>query len=90
MGIGGITLETGKALGQSLSLETLGKEFDAVFLGLGLSGVNALTAEGAGLDGVEDAVDFIAALRQAGDRAEIPVGRKVVVIGGPNSWARRM
>ena len=29
-----------------------------------------------------DAVDFIAELRQAGDLAKLPVGRRVVVIGG--------
>ena len=32
--------------------------------------------------GVEDAVDFIAELRQARDLASLPVGRRVVVIGG--------
>ena len=32
--------------------------------------------------GVEDAVDYIAELRQASDLATLPVGRRVVVIGG--------
>ena len=49
---------------------------------LGLAGVNALRAEGENAAGVEDAVDFIAALRQAEDLAALPVGRRVVVIGG--------
>jgi glutamate synthase (NADPH/NADH) small chain len=31
---------------------------------------------------VHDAVDFIAGLRQAGDKGAIPIGRNVVVIGG--------
>ncbi|WP_375690934.1 NAD(P)-dependent oxidoreductase [Pseudooceanicola sp. LIPI14-2-Ac024] len=82
LGIGGITVETGKAIGQGLTLDTLQEEFDAVFLGLGLSGVNALEAEGADRAGVTDAVDFIAGLRQADDLATLPVGRNVVVIGG--------
>ena len=56
--------------------------YDAVFLGLGLGGVNALRAEGEDADGVENAVEFIAALRQAEDLAALPVGRRVVVIGG--------
>jgi glutamate synthase (NADPH/NADH) small chain len=34
------------------------------------------------LYGVQDAVDFIAALRQAEDLSTLPVGRQVVVIGG--------
>lgn len=80
--IGGITIETGKALGKDLSLEALGANYDAVFLGVGLGGVNALRAEGENKDGVRDAVDFIAELRQAGDLTRLPVGRNVVVIGG--------
>lgn len=80
--IGGITVETGRALGSDLSLESLQAEFDAVFLGMGLGGVNGLSVEGADKDGVLDAVDFIADLRQASDVANVPVGRDVVVIGG--------
>jgi glutamate synthase (NADPH/NADH) small chain len=37
------------------------------------------------MDGVEDAVAYIARLRQAPDLARLPVGRKVVVIGGGNT-----
>ena len=80
--IGGITIETGRALGADLTLEALKAEFDAVFLGMGLGGVNALGAQGEDKDGVLDAVDFIADLRQASDVARVPVGRDVVVIGG--------
>ena len=82
MQIGGITLETGRALGRDLALETLRAEFDAVFLGIGLGGVNALGLEGEARDGIDDAVDFIAELRQAEDLAALPIGRDVVVIGG--------
>ncbi|OAM75306.1 NAD(P)-dependent oxidoreductase [Devosia elaeis] len=82
--IGGITIELGQALGRELSLAQLSTDFDAVFLGIGLGGVNALRAEGEkeGLHGLQDAVDFIAELRQATDLATLPVGRRVVVIGG--------
>ncbi len=80
--IGGITVENGKALGRDITLDALKAEYDAVFLGIGLGGVNALNAEGEDKDGVLDAVDFIADLRQAGDLSALPVGRDVVVIGG--------
>ncbi|MCT8159903.1 NAD(P)-dependent oxidoreductase [Pseudoruegeria sp. SHC-113] len=80
--IGGIRMETGKALGAALSIDALREEFDAVFLGIGLAGVNALRAEGEDKGGVEDAVSFIAGLRQAKDLSALPVGRNVVVIGG--------
>lgn len=82
MQIGGITTEHGKCLGADLSLDALQTAYDAVFLGIGLAGVNALRAEGETKVGVRDAVDFIAELRQAGDLSALPVGRNVVVIGG--------
>ncbi|GAB5432058.1 MAG: NAD(P)-dependent oxidoreductase [Epibacterium sp.] len=80
--IGGITIEYGQGLGAGLTLDGLQADFDAVFLSVGLQGVNALRAEGEDKDGVRDAVDFIAELRQAEDLRALPVGRNVVVIGG--------
>ncbi|WP_296426863.1 NAD(P)-dependent oxidoreductase [Yoonia sp.] len=82
LGIGGIAVETGKRLGADLSLDALSEVFDAVFVGVGLGGVNALRAPGEDMDGVTDAVDFIADLRQTNDLASLAVGRDVVVIGG--------
>ena len=82
LSIGGIKIETGKIFGQHFTLKSLKADYDAVFLGLGLAGVNALGAEGEEGGGVEDAVDYIAELRQAKDLAKLPVGRRVVVIGG--------
>jgi len=80
--IGGISIEYGRGLGMGLTLDGLQSDFDAVFLSVGLQGVNALRAEGEDKDGVRDAVDFIAELRQAEDLSALPVGRNVVVIGG--------
>ncbi|WP_299757098.1 NAD(P)-dependent oxidoreductase, partial [uncultured Boseongicola sp.] len=82
MQIGGITLRSGEGLGAELSLSGLRSEFDAVFLGIGLSGVNALRADGEDRENVSDAVEFIEGLRQTGDLSSLPVGRSVVVIGG--------
>jgi glutamate synthase (NADPH/NADH) small chain len=82
MKIGGIEVAWGQALGAGLKLKELREEFDAVFLGIGLGGVNALGLKGEERDGVRPAVDFIAELRQAEDLAALPVGRRVVVIGG--------
>jgi dihydropyrimidine dehydrogenase (NAD+) subunit PreT len=80
--IGGIEVKTGQMLGRDFTLGDLSAEYDAVFLGLGLSGVNALRAEGEDLEGVADAVAYISDLRQAADKAEIAIGRRVVVLGG--------
>lgn len=80
--IGGIEIVTGQALGRDFTLAELQAKYDAVFLGMGLGGVNALRADNEAADGVTNAVDFIAELRQASDLAALPVGRRVVVIGG--------
>ncbi|HFC05549.1 MAG TPA: NAD(P)-dependent oxidoreductase [Rhizobiales bacterium] len=82
LSIGGIEIEYGKKLGTDIELGRLSKEFDAVFLGLGLGATNSLGIAGDDLDGVQDAVDYIAQLRQASDLSNLPVGREVVVIGG--------
>ena len=81
-GIGGIDIQSGVTLGRDVSLGALCEKHDAVFLAMGLSGVNALGLEGETASGFENAVDFIARLRQAEDKSEVPVGRRVVVIGG--------
>mgnify|MGYP003598858800 FL=1 len=80
--IGGIRIQHGWRFAGAASLDTLQTEFDAVFLGLGLSKVQALGLPGEDLAGVRNAVDFIAELRQADDVATVPIGHHVVVIGG--------
>jgi len=80
--IGGIALETGSALGRDITIHGLKDAYDAVFLSIGLGGVNALGVAGADKSGVRAAVDFIADLRQSEDLGTLPVGRHVVVIGG--------
>ncbi len=82
LSIGGIELRTGVALGRDITLDGLRADFDAVFLGLGLGGVNTLGVPEPQAAGIADAVAFIADLRQASDLAALPVGRHVIVIGG--------
>ncbi len=82
LSIGGIQIRHGQKLGEQITLANLSLVYDAVFLGMGLSGVNALGLAGESAGGVDDAVGFIADLRQASDYAAVPVGRRVIVIGG--------
>jgi len=82
LSIGGIEIQYGRLLGRDLTLDELGSDYDAVFLAIGLAGVNALGLAGEQLGGVENAVDFIARLRQATDFSLLPIGRRVLVIGG--------
>lgn len=81
LSIGGITPKTNCRLGRDITLDGLLSEYDAVFLGLGLAGVNALGIAEPELPGLRNAVDFIAELRQS-EPSNVVVGRKVVVIGG--------
>ena len=83
--VGGIEIEYGVALGRDVTLDTLRKNHDAVFLAIGLTGVRALAMEGEDLSGVMNAVDFIEQVRRASDLGTVPVGRRVVVIGGGNT-----
>ena len=82
LAIGGIKIEHGQELGKQLQLAELQRDYGAVFLGLGLSGVNDLGAKHEDADGIEDAVDYISDLRQAEDVSKLKVGRDIVVIGG--------
>ncbi|MDQ0394507.1 NAD(P)-dependent oxidoreductase [Labrys monachus] len=81
LAVGGITVEYGKRLGRDVQLEDLVAGFDAVFLGMGLGDTNELGLDEE-IEGVVEAVDYIAGLRQAEDLAMLPVGRRIVVIGG--------
>ena len=82
LAIGGISLHLGVGPVDSPRLHELLTEFDAVFLGFGLAGVNRLSVEGTGQASIQNAVDFIADVRQASDLSGIPVGRQVLVLGG--------
>ena len=65
-----------------MQLQELTRDYDAVFLGLGLAGVNTIGIPDPEVNGLRNAVEFIAELRQAKDPSLVPVGHKVVVIGG--------
>ena len=80
--LGGMTVHHGWKLETPAQLDTLRQDFDAVFLGVGLSATHTLGVSGEHLKGVRNAVDFIAELRQCADLSTLPVGRRVVVIGG--------
>jgi dihydropyrimidine dehydrogenase (NAD+) subunit PreT len=82
LSIGGIEVRTGQQLGRDITLDSLLGAYDAVFLGLGLQGVNALGVAEPTATGLRNAVDFIAELRQSTDLSTLPVGRRVAVIGG--------
>ncbi|UJW74444.1 NAD(P)-dependent oxidoreductase [Rhizobium sp. SL42] len=82
LSLGNIDVLDGQMLGRDFTLAELVNKHDAVFIGAGLGNVNILNIPGAQINGVMDAVEFISHLRQADSKADVPVGRDVVVIGG--------
>jgi dihydropyrimidine dehydrogenase (NAD+) subunit PreT len=78
--VGGIDIQYDHALGKEILLDQLKKNFDAVYLGIGVGLANKLNIPGEELEGVEDAIRFIYDIRTKG-YPNVPVGDKVVVIG---------
>ncbi|MBM9402169.1 NAD(P)-dependent oxidoreductase [Gluconacetobacter azotocaptans] len=83
--IGGIILHHDHCLGRDITVPSLREDHDAVVLALGHAGVRSPGLAGQDLAGVASAVDFIATLRASPTKADVPVGRRVVVIGGGNT-----
>lgn len=63
-------------------LAGLEKDYDAIFLGIGLGAMNELRIPGADHPDVIDALEFIARYKTAGD---LKVGNNVVVVGAGNT-----
>ncbi len=79
----GVTLETGKRLGREFTLASLKKDgWEAVFLGIGASAGARLGLPGEHAEGVTEAIRF---LRHYNLHGTVPVGRRVIVVGGGNA-----
>jgi dihydropyrimidine dehydrogenase (NAD+) subunit PreT len=78
----GVEFRPGIVIGKHISIEDLEKEFDAIFIGIGLGPTQPLGIPGETLPGVLNALDFIAAYKTA---QPMRVGASVAVIGGGNT-----
>ena len=78
--IGGIDIKYNQELGKNISLAELQKNYDAVYLGMGVGVARQLDIPGEELDGVTDAISFIYDIRDKG-YSQVPVGDNVAVIG---------
>lgn len=80
----GVELRTGVAVGQDITIAQLEKDFNAIFIGVGLGAATKLRIPGEDLPEVVDALEFISKIHT--DRLEtIPTGRCVAVIGAGNT-----
>ncbi|MCW2949059.1 MAG: FAD-dependent pyridine nucleotide-disulfide oxidoreductase [Thermoleophilia bacterium] len=81
----GAVAKTDTEVGVDVAAEQLLENFDAVFLATGAGRrVSGISLVGADADGVDDALEFIEAIRVQRP-SEVPVGRNVVVVGAGNT-----
>jgi dihydropyrimidine dehydrogenase (NAD+) subunit PreT len=80
LSLGGIEIKYNQELGKNISLTELQKNYDAVYLGIGVGLARQLDIAGEHLEGVEDAITFIYNIRNKGFD-KVAVGDKVAVIG---------
>jgi dihydropyrimidine dehydrogenase (NAD+) subunit PreT len=78
----GVQIRSATAVGDDISVEELSSDHDAMFLSVGLGSVPPLGLPGEELEGSEDALDFIADVRDGGVDLS---GERVAVIGGGNT-----
>jgi NADPH-dependent glutamate synthase beta subunit-like oxidoreductase/ferredoxin len=78
----GVELRCGQRLGREFTVSDLRRQgFAAIFLGIGLPRGRKLQIRGADLPGVYDGLEFLRAYNAG---KPLPLGRRVIVIGGGN------
>ncbi len=80
----GVKFQYGVEIGKDLTMPELEKNYDAIFLALGLGGANRLGIPGEDLPEVVDALEFIEWIHTK-PLHEVPVGRRVAVLGCGNT-----
>ncbi|HJZ65935.1 MAG TPA: NAD(P)-dependent oxidoreductase [Candidatus Acidoferrum sp.] len=78
----GVEFHFGNAISSEPSLASLEKEFDFIFLGIGLGAMRTLDIPGGNHPGVMDALKFIEGYKIGGN---LEVGRRVAVVGAGNT-----
>ena len=80
----GAEIRTGVRVGRDVTLDELRRDFDAVFVGIGLGATRRLGIPGEDLPGVADALAFIEHLKTH-PYNQTRIGRRVVVVGAGNT-----
>lgn len=79
----GVDIETGKKLGVDFTLTDLKEQgYEAIFLGVGTPSGMKPNIPGIDSEGVADALQF---LQTYNLRGSVPVGKKIIVVGGGNA-----
>ena len=80
----GVEFRQKTAVGRDISYAQLEKDFDAIFIGIGLGETDALALPGEDLVGVRGAIEFIEETK-LGSFDRVQVGRRVACIGAGNT-----
>src|SRR4051812_17534914 len=80
----GVQFKFGVEIGKDIQIADLEKQFDAIFVGLGLGRGHQMNIPGENLPEVIQALDFIEKLHTT-PLHKVPVGARVAVIGGGNT-----
>src|SRR5580692_4016987 len=80
----GVEFRQNTTVGQDITFDRLEKQFDAIFIGVGLGETWDLNLSGQNLDGVFGAMEFIEATKVRAF-ADVNIGRRVACIGAGNT-----
>ncbi len=80
----GVRFHYGTAVGTDITIADIERDHEAIFIGIGLGGVQRLGIPGEDLPEVLDALDFIEQIHTK-RLATVPVGRRVAVLGCGNT-----
>jgi dihydropyrimidine dehydrogenase (NAD+) subunit PreT len=80
----GVEIRSGVAVGTNVSLADLERDYDAIFIGVGLGETDDLRIPGETLEGCRDALSFIEETKSK-RLDEVAVAKRVAVIGGGNT-----
>lgn len=80
----GVEIKNGVAVGKNISLQELERDFDAIFIGIGLGETEDLQIPGEDLPGCRDALSFIEETKSK-PFDQVRVANRVAVIGAGNT-----
>src|SRR5215469_910340 len=80
----GVEIKNGVAVGKGISIQELERDFDAIFIGIGLGETEDLQIPGEGLPGCRDALSFIEETKSK-PFDQVQIANRVAVVGAGNT-----
>jgi dihydropyrimidine dehydrogenase (NAD+) subunit PreT len=80
----GVEIRSGTTIGRDINLPQLERDFDVIFIGIGLGATDDLHIPGEELEGCRDALSFIEETKSK-NFSDVQIARRIAVIGGGNT-----